>query len=76
MSDPAALVPVPFYAPARIRTGNAETFFNHGQRARATTHVVHQQQTDAPGAGIGLGYDQRGAVVRDPSLGWIVNIWV
>jgi hypothetical protein len=76
MSDPAALVPVPYYTPERIRTSNAETIFSHRQRARPTTHAVYAQRPAAPEADAGLVYDKSGIFVGDPSLGWIVNIWV
>ncbi|WP_419660555.1 hypothetical protein [Desulfosarcina variabilis] len=76
MSDPAVLVPVPYYTPARIRTNSAVTLFSHRQRAGSTTHEVYPQRPAAPEADAGLVYDKSGAFMRDPSLGWIVNIWV
>lgn len=75
MSDPAALVPVPFYTPARMGTGNAKTFFDHRQRARPAAPMVHPQWPAKAEADAGLVYDKSGAFVGDRSLGWIVNIW-
>lgn len=76
MSDPAALVPVPFFAPARVQTGNAGTYSNDGQRARRTTRVVHPKRSVVhPPVDAGLVYNRQGLRGGDKQLGWIVNIW-
>jgi hypothetical protein len=75
MSTHAALVPVPFYAPARIQTGKAGPFFNHRPRARDTARLVQQERSATPDPDAGLVYDQRGTCVGDKRLGWLVNVW-
>ena len=76
MSDPTALVPVPFYPPVRPDAGNADAFTNLSQRARRIPHVARQVQSATPEGEARPVYDQRGLWVRESQLGWIVNIWV
>ena len=76
MSTPAALVPVRFYAPVRIDTGNAGTFFDFGNHSGRITHVERQARNAAPEVGAGLMYNQQGRCFGDPQVGRVVNIWV
>jgi hypothetical protein len=76
MSNPAALVPVPFYAPVRTDTGNAGPFFNFSQSPGRITRAESRERSAAPEMDAGLMYNQRGVCFGDPQVGGIVNIWV
>ena len=76
MSDTAALVPVPYYPPARDRTGNAGTLLTQDHRARNFSPVVKQVQAEVLDEKGALSYDQYGIHVDQPLLGVIVDIWV
>lgn len=76
MSNPAALVPVPFYAPVRTPTGNTGTAFNFNPMSDRTRSDARQDQFLASEVQTKGVYDQRGWFAGNPWIGRIVNIWV
>jgi hypothetical protein len=76
MPNPAALVPVPFYAPVRTDPGNAGKFFNFSQSPGRITRAERQQRSVAPEVDAGLMYNHKGLCFGDARVGGIVNIWV
>lgn len=76
MPDSVTQVPVPFYPPARIGTGDAGPFNNTGQPSRRMQRVDRQQWSAVSNLDQGLIYNQKGLWSKDLRLGWNVNVWV
>ena len=76
MSVHAPLIPVPFYAPVRIGSGDAGPFEHVGQRPRREKRVARQHRSAMPDMDTELVYDQRGRCLGDPRLGWVINLWI
>ena len=76
MSDPAALIAVPFYAPVRTDAGPAGPFFGMTPGENRLVRLDRGARPAAPEAGGMLVYDQQGRWVGDRLAGRLVNIWI
>lgn len=72
MSENAALVPVPFYAPVWTGTGSP---FKYSESPRRLLPVERQDRTVLPEAGSGLVYNRDAHYTDDTRLGLLVNIY-
>lgn len=72
MSEPAALVPVPFFAPVRTGTGS---LFEFSENPRPRLIVERQERTLASEPDAGLVYSRGGRYLADMRIGRLVNIY-
>ncbi len=73
MAESAALVPVPFYAPALIGTGS---FFNFEETSRRPLLLEQLARTLAPEPEEGMAYSRNGRFIADTTIGRLVNIYI
>jgi hypothetical protein len=74
MSQSAALVPVPFYPPARTGTGSLSSFVTAERRPL----LLERQQQTAVNVAMpahGMAYDREGSLIADLHIGRLLNIY-
>lgn len=72
MSSSTALVPVPFYPPARRGSGS---FFRFGVAQRRPLLIERRQRSAVIEAEQGLAYDRQGRLTADGHVGRLVDIY-